>query len=275
MRRKFAIVALLALPLSGCALLKDFLSKSFQEPTLTFKDVRISELSLTGATLDLIYTVDNPNPTGISLAEVEYGLFIEGKQVVAGKPPQGLQIPASGRSDLVFPTSVKFADIAPIIQTFLSKDFAQYRAEGAIGLETPVGVVRFPLKKEGQFEVPKVPAFQLGTPRISNMTLWAATVELPITVTNRNSFSLPLGGLAGVINIANAPVATISTGELGALDAKGTRAINLPFTVKLFEVAAAANALRQGSAQVSFQGNLLSGGAKVPVSFAERLTFTR
>src|SRR5688572_5335062 len=120
---------------TGCAALRDFFLSAFQKPTLRFKQARLADAALSGVTLDLVYSLENPNAIGLSLAEVDYALFVEGKQVVAGKPPNGLQIAANGQSDLTFPANIKFADVAPVVQTFLTQDTARYRAEGHIGVQ--------------------------------------------------------------------------------------------------------------------------------------------
>src|SRR3982751_1576585 len=101
--RRFRLLALclLALSQSGCAALSKLLSDAFQQPTFSFKQVQLLDVSLGGATVNLVYTLHNPNPVGLSLAEVDYALFIEGKQLVAGRPPNGLTIPESGQADLV------------------------------------------------------------------------------------------------------------------------------------------------------------------------------
>ena len=82
-----------------------------QKFTLSFRDASLSDVTFAGATVNLTFTVENPNPVGISLAESDYKLSVAGKQLVAGKPPAGLQIPASGSSDVTLPAQVRFADL--------------------------------------------------------------------------------------------------------------------------------------------------------------------
>ena len=72
-------------------------ASAFKKPTFTFKSVTLGDVSLTGVTLNLTYTLDNPNALGISLAQADYALFVEGHQVVAGKPPNGLASPRTAR----------------------------------------------------------------------------------------------------------------------------------------------------------------------------------
>jgi LEA14-like dessication related protein len=273
---KRSIVILLALSLAtltGCATLKNL----FQKPRVTFKTARLQKASLSDATVDVIYEVDNPNPFGLSLAKVDYAFFVEGKQVVAGSPNKGLQLKANGNNELVFPANVKFADIVPVVETFLTKDAARFKVQGSLGIDThtPLGIISFPLQEEGTFPIPKLPNVQFQAPRITNITLSGATVEFPLSITNRNSFPLPIAGLAGDLKVAGASVGTLSTGDLGMLDGSGSKQVTLPLQINFLRAASAASALRSGNAQVSWTAHLTSGSQSLPLNVGQLLQFKR
>jgi LEA14-like dessication related protein len=270
-----AVAALLALSLlaSGCAFLSQLLRSAFVQPEVRFKGASLGAVTLSDATLNLTWELQNPNPVGISLASLDYAFFVEGKQVVAGTPASGLRIPPQGTADLSFPATVRFQDIAPVVQTFLEKDYASYRAQGTVGIETPVGVVTLPLQYEGQFEVPKVPRVEFLPPRIQNITFASATVEFPLSVTSRNSYVLPVSASGGV-EIAGARVGSLSA-DLSQVQPRATQRISVPLTINFLEAAQAALALRSGSATVGFKGSLQSGSASIPLQFQQNLTFQR
>jgi hypothetical protein len=170
---------------------------------------------------------------------------------------------------------VKFADVAPVLTTFLTKDSAAYKAQGTVGVKTPIGVVRLPLQHQGSFEVPKLPQVAFGTPRISSLSFTSAVVELPLKVTNRNSFPLPISSVAGGLSISGSRVGSLSRGDLGALSGKAERELTLPLTVNFLQAATAANALRSGSGTLSFDGAVKSGTASIPLDFSQTVRFTR
>lgn len=269
------LAAALALSLlaSGCSFLSQLLRSAFVPPEVQFKGVTLGAVTLGDATLNLTWEVRNPNPVGVSLASLEYAFSVEGKQVVAGKPANGLRIPSQGTAELSFPATVRFQDIAPVLQTFLEKDYATYRAQGSVGLETPVGVVTLPLQYEGQFEVPKAPRVEFLPPRIQNVTLMSATVEFPLNVTSRNSYVLPVRTSGGV-EIAGARVGELAA-DLSQVQPRATQRISVPLTIYFAQAAQAALALRSGSATVGFNGTLQSGPASVPLQFQQTLTFQR
>lgn len=275
-RAFLVFLALSVFTLSGCAALQSLFNSAFKKPTLRFKTARLANASLSDATVDLVYELDNPNSLGLKLASVDYAFFVEGKQVVAGKPKSGVNLKSNSKSELVFPANVKFADIAPVVTTFLNKDVAAFKAQGSLGIQTPLGVIRFPLEKEGTFAVPKIPQVQFQAPRITNVTLSGATVEFPLSITNRNGFPLPVSGISGALKVAGASVGNLNTGNLGMLDASGTKQVTLPLTINFASAASAAMALRSGgNAQVSLNGNLTSDAQSVPLNLSQLLNFKK
>ena len=275
MKRLLPFVAASIL-LSGCALLSELLTEVFQKPNFHFKNVALHSASLAGINLDTVWQLDNPNTVGLSLAAVDYALFIDDKQVVAGTPQKGLQIPAKGSTELTFPAEIKFLDIVPAIEALLTKDSATWKVEGSIGLQTPIGIVSFPLAVQDVFETPKLPAVQFANPKVGNITLQGATVEFPLSVTNRSSFPLGINEIVGTVSIAGQSVGTLSTGTLGQLDGKGTRQVTLPLTINFFSAGSAAvNAIKGGNANLKFDATVQSGGAAVPLKLDQLVSFVR
>lgn len=253
--------------LPGCAYLSEFLNASgFSQPSFNFKNLAIENASFQGLTLDTVWKLDNPNPIGISLASIDYNLTVEDKQIVSGKPRQGLQINAQGSSDLHFPAGIKFQDLAQVVSTFMNKDNAKWGASGSLGVQTPIGVISFPLSKTGTFEVPKLPNITFGNPKVGNINLSGATLEFPLNITNKNSYALPLA-VSGDLTLAGAKIGTISTGNMGALAGKGQKTMSIPLTVNFISAAGAAVKIAQGGqAQVAFQASVESGGTKLPLN---------
>ncbi len=267
---------LLVVFLPGCALLSSLLQSAFQQPTFDFKGLKLRDASLSGLGLDTEWRLSNPNEVGISLAEADYRLSVEGRPVVAGKPPNGLTIPANGSSDLVFPADVRFTDVAPVVEQLLSKDVASYRVDGHVGVNTPIGVLTLPFSKEGTFEVPKVPAVQLGNPKVTGLNFTGATVSFPLTLTTQNSYPLPIANVTGSLYVEGVSVGNVSTGNLGVLQPRATQTVELPVTLNLMSVGQAVmNAVNGGRANVRFDAKVHSGNGVAPLNLQQALQFIR
>lgn len=261
---------------SGCALLRELLAGTFTQPRFNFKRVELANISLESVTLNTVWSLENPNAIGIKIAKVDYALFIENKQVVAGAPPLGLEMAPNGSTEIVFPANIRFRDVAPVLETFLTQETGHYRAEGHIGFDTPLGIVSFPLVKEGEFEIPKPPKIALGNPRIAQLNLTGGTVEFPLNVTNRSGFPLKLGRLSGQLFVGAQRVGEVSVNEVGELVAKGNRTVTVPLNINFLSAGAAmASAAAGQPAQVRFEGRVDAGGQPFPLSVDQVLNFVR
>ncbi|HYV47330.1 MAG TPA: LEA type 2 family protein [Myxococcaceae bacterium] len=274
LQKAFCCLAVVTLAVSGssCAAIQALLTGSVKKPTLTFKSASLANVSLGDATINLNYRLDNPNPFGLSLATVQYELLVEGHQVVAGQPPNGLTIPASGSADVVLPANVKFAEVAPVLETFLTKDEAAYTAKGAFGVETPIGIITLPIEHSGTFPVPKLPTVELQPPQLAEVTLTSATLQLPLVVTNRNAFPIPISGVSGAVSVGGSRVGTVSSPDIGAIGPQSTVPVMLPVRLDFAQAATAVMALqRPGGAMVVFDAEIRSGPAKFPVHLQQNV----
>ena len=226
------LLLVLAIGASACAWVQ-MAEGAFKKPDVAYKSASLTDVSLSGATLNVVARVDNPNPVGLALADADYRLSIDGHPVAAGKPPEGLEIPANGNADVTLPASFKFADLGQAVATVLSKGSAGYKAEGSLGLKTPVGVVRVPLSHEGTFTLPAMPGIALGTPRVTSVAIDHATVELPVTLTAKGSLPVPLQALEAAVTIGGARIGEVSAKDLGTLEPGASRSVTLPLTVPL------------------------------------------
>jgi LEA14-like dessication related protein len=266
----------LAAAATSCATLEQLASGAFQKPTLAYKGASLADVSLSGATLNLVTTVNNPNGVGLSVADLDYRLSIDGHPVATGHPPQGLQSPAHGSADVTLPATFQFADLGQAVATVLAKGSAGYKAEGTVGLNTPIGVVRLPVSHQGTFTLPDMPAIALGTPRLTNLAIDHATVELPVTLTAKGSYPVPVQALEAAVSIGGTRVGEVSARNLGTLEPGKPRSVSLPLTIPFSGAFTAAQAiLKGGSVPIALDGQLQSGPAPVPFALKTTAQFRR
>ena len=248
----------------------------FKKPDVAYKSASLSDVSLSGATLNVVTRVDNPNPVSLALAEVDYRLSIDGHPVATGKPPDGLEIQANGATDVTLPASFKFTDLGQAVATVLQKGSAGYKAEGTVGVKTPIGLVKVPLSHEGTFTLPAMPGIALGTPRLTSVSIDHATVELPMTLTGRGSLPVPLQALEAAVTIGGARIGEVSAKDLGTLEPGASRSVTLPLTVPFSGAVEAAQAmLKGGTVPIALDGQLQSGPAPVPFQLKTTANFRR
>lgn len=265
---------LLCLPfVCGCSLFGQLAGAAFERPTLTFKEAHIDKIDFDGADVSFLYQVENKNSRSLNLAQADYKLEVEGHPVASGKPPQGLQIAGNGISNVAFPARVVWKELAPALEALFTQDAVKYKASGTLGLNTPIGVIPFPLEHDGSLSTPKLPAFELQSPKINSLTLSGARLALPLKIGNKNSFPLPLGQILGSIEIAGEKVGRMSLPAQGMVDSNQEKVIEIPLDISFFSSGlAVASAIRSGSALVKIDGTLSAAGASLPLHVAQTVT---
>jgi len=143
-------------------------------------------------------------------------------------------------------------------------------------VKTPVGVVHVPLSHEGTFKLPEMPAIALGTPRVTSVALDHASVELPVTLTAKGSYPIPLQALDAAVTIGGAHIGDVSARDLGTLEPGKPQSLTLPLNIPFSGALEAAQAiLKGGSVPIALSGQMHSGPAPVPFELKTTAQFRR
>jgi LEA14-like dessication related protein len=271
-----AVAALAIAALASCAELSQLANAALERPTLTFQSASIQALDLSGATVAFEYRLENPNAFGLDLARVAYRLDLEGKRIVDGEMPGGLKVPARGGAPVTFPVRLRFADVPGFAQLLSSRDAVAYRLSGAVGVQTPVGVVEVPLSHEDRLPLPRLPGFALEGISVRSASLTDVVLDVRLAVKNPNRFPLPAATLGYGLSVAGAPVASAEGKDLRAVASGASAVVAIPVRVSLLGAGRAVNQLVQGNAvDVALTGSADFGGVPVPIDLRTRLRASR
>ncbi len=133
-----AVVACLA-ALSGCATLED----AVQPPEIRLADVTLESLDIDGQTFLLSFDVTNPNPFPLPIAEVRYGIALDGYRFASGAAASEFTVPAGGDGRFAISVDVNLLESAPQL-LFIVRDGVYreipYSLEGRMQLGLPAPV---------------------------------------------------------------------------------------------------------------------------------------
>ncbi len=160
------LCGVVCLGLESCASLAGL--KAFvQPPRFSQASDRRSEIRLAsfdasrplgGATVRLWTTVENPNPFGFTLSELDVTLFLEDVQAAETSFPLGLPLQPRGVETIPIDISISFGDVPRLAGTLRQAARGQavgYRLEGTVGID----------------------AGRLGQPSFGPMTLVTGTLQ--------------------------------------------------------------------------------------------------
>jgi LEA14-like dessication related protein len=149
MRRSVSAVVIAAVVAStGCQSLGRAV---FEEPVVTFKDVRINGLGLAGGDLDIMLNVYNPNRFKLDATRLTYRLMVDSVQFGTGAIDQRFVVQEGDSTTVTLPLKFNYAGLGGAARQLLSSGSVNYRVMGDVTVNTPLGNFTRPYDRTGRF----------------------------------------------------------------------------------------------------------------------------
>ncbi len=146
--RRAAPAALAAALVAGCATIG---RQVFEQPVVTFKDVRVSGLGLQGGSLDVLLNVYNPNRFALDATRLTYRLMVDSTQLGTGALDQRFVVQRGDSAVVRLPVQFSFAGLGAAGRQLLRSGAVNYRVLGDVTVSTPIGNFTRPFDRTGQF----------------------------------------------------------------------------------------------------------------------------
>jgi len=150
MMRKVVLLATAATVIAGSACAS--LGRSvFDEPVVTFKEVKLNGIGLTGGDLDVVLSVYNPNKFDLKATRLTYRLMVDTLPLGQGALTERFVVPEKDSSMVRIPISFSYAGLGAAGRQLLQSGAVNYRVRGDVTVDTPVGNFKRPYDRTGKF----------------------------------------------------------------------------------------------------------------------------
>ena len=149
-RTKLATAALVAFAVAGCASLGAL--GGFKEPIVTFKDLRVRGLGLTGGSLDAYLNVYNPNGFRLDATRLTYKVTVgNDAQLGTGVLDSRFTVQDKDSTTVRIPIDFTYAGIGAAARQMMQSGSVPYNVAGDITVATPLGNFTVPYSGTGRF----------------------------------------------------------------------------------------------------------------------------
>lgn len=125
-------------------------------PKISLKDVAVSDISLTGAKVQLVLGILNDNPFAVKLNGLEYGVKLRGKTFAQGEMLTVPPVNENGVSTVTIPLDINFFKLGRSVYALLREASSGYELTGEMRFDIPkLGERRIPFREEGEVSVRK------------------------------------------------------------------------------------------------------------------------
>ncbi len=140
-----AVAIALTFGVGGCRTVQGLTTK----PTVQSVSVTVVAFDLRKIDLRFDVALLNPGDGEITIAGYEYDLYLEGQPLLAGRSNTGFALTPHGTALVSLPVTLVFAELQRKLAALKGRGEASYRLDVTLLADTPLGIIRVPLKKEG------------------------------------------------------------------------------------------------------------------------------
>jgi LEA14-like dessication related protein len=264
----------------GCALLQSLLGPQ-PTPTASVAGVRITDFSLTGATLAFDVAIKNPYTVPLPLVNIDYALSSQTLSFLQGQAALEGTIPAGESKTVTLPAKVVFLDLLKILQGVKPGALIPYHGAFGLSVNAPVvGTLRLPLDKDGELPVPAPPNVSVSSVKWQNVSLAGATGLLLLKVGNPNAFAFDLAGLDYDFKLGGVDLAKGGLTNAASLAAGAAQEIGINLSVSTAQAGLGILQLVQGQSSAYSLGGALAigtpfGPLRIPLALTGQVPFLR
>ena len=149
MRRTLMVAAAVALTaVGGC---KSLASKTFAEPQVTLKDVKLTGVGLTGGSHDVVLNVYNPNNFRLDASRLTYKVMMDTVSFATGAIDQLTTVQSKDSTAVRIPVNFTYNGLGEAGRQILNTGSVNYRVLGDLVVATPLGNRTIPYDRTGRF----------------------------------------------------------------------------------------------------------------------------
>ena len=154
-RYLFLMMFLLIVCAAGCETIQK--SLNLRKPTARLTDLKIEDVKLDSATLLFNVEIENHYPVALPLTNFDYSLSSSEGKFLSGNVESQATVPTKSSRTVSLPATINYIEMLKALKGVRPGSTIPYGAELGLSVNTPgLGVIRLPLKKEGELVLPSI-----------------------------------------------------------------------------------------------------------------------
>src|ERR1700682_4682551 len=124
---------------------------TFQEPIVTFKDLKVRGLGLSGGSLDAYVNIYNPNGFRLDATRLTYNVLVGQNQLGTRALDSRLTVQSKDSTTVRIPIDFTYAGIGSAATQMMQQGSVPYTITGDVTVGTPLGSFTRPYTGTGRF----------------------------------------------------------------------------------------------------------------------------
>jgi LEA14-like dessication related protein len=147
-RTKIAVMLVMAAGMGACASLG---MAGFRDPIVSFKDIKVRGLGLSGGSLDAYLSIYNPNGFTLNATRLTYNVMVGQNQLGTGALSSAFAVQSGDSTTVRIPIDFTYAGIGTAATQMMQQGSVPYTVTGDVTVGTPLGSFTRPYTGTGRF----------------------------------------------------------------------------------------------------------------------------
>lgn len=146
---RWAILLASLLAVAACSGIEK--REAIKDCRFSLKSVALKSLDLTGAAVQVLLDVQNPNGIEAILDGLSFDLLLDEQSLGQGRTDRALHVGPGASGELSITVRVGYAQLAGLVDRLQSGTPKSYRVKGQASVQTGLGTVPVPVNLSGSF----------------------------------------------------------------------------------------------------------------------------
>jgi LEA14-like dessication related protein len=149
-----SLICLIVVCFAGCETMQQTLN--LRKPTARLAGLKLEDVKLSSATLLFDVEIENHYPVPLPLTNFDYSLSSNNEKFLSGSADSQTAVPAKSKETVTLPATINYLELLKALKDVRPGSKIPYNAELGLSVKAPsIGLIRLPLKKEGQLVLPR------------------------------------------------------------------------------------------------------------------------
>jgi LEA14-like dessication related protein len=124
---------------------------AFRQPVVSLQDVKVTGVGLSGGSLDVVLSVQNPNDFRLDATQMHYAVLVDTVPFANGTTSQPFMVDAKRSQQIHIPINFSYSGVGQAGRQLMNTGSVNYTVRGDVTVGSPIGNFTVPFSQTGRY----------------------------------------------------------------------------------------------------------------------------
>jgi len=124
---------------------------AFRQPVVSLQDVKVTGVGLSGGSLDVVLSVENPNDFRLDATQMHYSVLVDTVPFANGTTTQQFTVEGKRTQQVHIPINFTYSGVGQAGRQLMNTGSVNYTVRGDVTVGSPIGNFTVPFSQTGRY----------------------------------------------------------------------------------------------------------------------------